>query len=361
MSLHQELFTVAQQAIILIPDISGFTGFTGATEIDHSAHIITELLELIIASNDTNFTLAEIEGDAILFYRKGEPLRRAHLIDQCLHIFSNFHQRLMVIERDTVCQCGACQTASNLTLKFIVHFGYIKEIKVAQFVKATGIEMIIAHRLLKNDVSSDEYILVTEPCCNAIGDKDQNPGLQWRKSAQEYATIGNVRYEFATLNEYRAQIPKPAAPPRFVVEKGDDNLEVAINASVKAVYQTLINVDKRPEWLDGVDTIDREMTSERINMRHNCVFHGMTLVNTAIYRDFSEHRARYSEKVEIPQINLTLQAHYEMESLGATGTRLSFNVNWMDAKLPAANKQGMMTGQAANFELFKRLCETNPA
>ena len=58
---------MAEQAIILIPDISGFTGFTGATEIDHAAHIITELLELIVASNETDFTLAEIEGDAVLF------------------------------------------------------------------------------------------------------------------------------------------------------------------------------------------------------------------------------------------------------------------------------------------------------
>ena len=58
-----------------------------------------------------------------------------------------------------------------------------------------------------------------------------------------------------------------------------------INAPLKAVYQTLINVDKRPDWLDGVNTIDREMTSERINMRHNCVFHGLKLstrLSTAI-------------------------------------------------------------------------------
>ena len=34
---------MSDQAIILIPDISGFTDFTSATEIDHSAHIITEL------------------------------------------------------------------------------------------------------------------------------------------------------------------------------------------------------------------------------------------------------------------------------------------------------------------------------
>ncbi len=352
---------MAEQAIILIPDISGFTGFTGATEIDHAAHIITELLELIIASNETDFTLAEIEGDAVLFYRKGEPLRREQLIDQCLRMFSNFHRQLMVIERDTVCQCGACQTASNLTLKFIAHFGYIKEIKVAQFVKATGIDMIIAHRLLKNDVGANEYILITEPCCDAVGHEGANPKLQWAKSSQAYDTIGNVGYEFATLTNYKEQIPQPPAPPRFVVEKGDDNLEVVISAPLRAVYQTLINVDRRPDWLEGVDTINREMTSERINMRHNCVFHGMTLVNTAAYGDFSETRARYSEKVEIPEINLTLLAHYEMEALGEASTLLKFNVNWMDAKLPAEKRQGMMAGQAVNFELFKHVCETNPA
>ncbi len=181
---------MAEQAIILIPDISGFTDFTSTTEIDHSAHIITELLELIVQSNETDFTLAEIEGDAVLFYRKGEPLKRDELIDQCLTMFSNFHRQLMVIERDTVCQCGACQTATNLTLKFIAHFGYIKEIQVAQFVKATGVDMIVAHRLLKNDVDSDEYILMTEPCCDAVGHVDSTPSLQWSKSTQTYDAIG---------------------------------------------------------------------------------------------------------------------------------------------------------------------------
>jgi hypothetical protein len=351
---------MAEQAIIFIPDISGFTEFTGATEIDHSSHIITELLELIVASNDTDFTLAEIEGDAVLFYRKGAPLSRAQLIEQCLQMFSNFHQRLMVIERDTVCQCGACQTASNLTLKFIVHFGYIKEIRVAQFVKATGIDMIVAHRLLKNDIRSHEYILISAPCCEALAADDAKVDFSWTQSGQAYATIGDVQYEFATLDKHRALIPRPPQPRRFVVEKGDDDLELVIDASLRTVYQTLVNVDKRPDWLDGVDTIDREMTSERINMRHNCVFHGMKLVNTAVYSNFADGRAQYSEKVEVPAVNVTLHAHYEMETLGANSTLLKFNVNWLESKLPAENKQGMMAGQMTNFELFKRLCESSP-
>ncbi len=352
---------MAEQAIILIPDISGFTDFTSTTEIDHCAHIITELLERIVESNDTGFTLAEIEGDAVLFYRKGEPLRHKQLVDQCLSMFSNFHRQLMVIERDTVCQCGACQSASNLTLKFITHFGYIKEVKVAQFVKATGVDMIIAHRLLKNNVDSDEYVLITVPCCEAIGHSDPNPTLQWSKSSQSYDGIGKVDFEFATLTDYKARIPPPPSPPSFVVEKGDDNLEIVINAPLKAVYQTLINVDKRPDWLAGVDSINREMTSERIGMRHNCVFMGMTLINTAIYRDFSEDHALYSEQVEIPDIDLTIVLYYDLYPQGEGRTRLNFNVNWMGAALPAENKQGMMDAQATNLELFKDVCENNPA
>ena len=185
--------------------------------------------------------------------------------------------------------------------------------------------------------------------------KMQNPKLQWAKSSQLYDTIGHVGYVFATLTNHKARIPRPAAPPRFVVEKGDDNLEVVINAPSGLYIKRSVNVDKRPDWLEGVDTINRDMTSERINMRHNCVFHGMTLVNTALYRDFSENHARYSEKVEIPAINLTLLAHYEMEALGEASTRLNFNVNWMGAKLPAEKKQGMMAGQATNFEFFKHV------
>jgi hypothetical protein len=54
-------------------------------------------------------------------------------------------------------------------------------------------------------------------------------------------------------------------------------------------------------------------------------------------------------------------AHYEMDALGEVRTRLNFNVNWMGAKLPAEKKRGTMAGQATNFELFKHVCETNPA
>jgi hypothetical protein len=170
-----------------------------------------------------------------------------------------------------------------------------------------------------------------------------------------------VPYQCAVLSDFRAKIPKPEPRPRFTVEKGEDNLEIKINAPVRDVYQTRINVDKRPEWLEAVDTINRELTSERIGMRHNCIFHGFTLVNKSIFADYDPKHARYSEEVQVVELSLTLLAHYEMVAEEDGGTRLLFNVNWLGATLPPEGKRGLMAGQATNFELLKGACETNPA
>ena len=148
---------MAENATILIPDISGYTEFLTKTELVHSSHIITELLEAILAANGGDFVLSEVEGDALLLYHKGKPLEADALVRQCLSMFESFHKQIKIIERDSLCQCGACKTASNLTLKFIAHHGMVQEIKVMQFTKCSGLDMVVAHRLLKNRIGSDEY------------------------------------------------------------------------------------------------------------------------------------------------------------------------------------------------------------
>ena len=138
---------MAVDASIFIPDISGYTEFVSRTELEHSSHIINELLEVLVGSNCTNLTLREIEGDALLFYRTGVPLSLSEMTQQAITMFTNFHNHLKIIERDSICQCGACQTASNLSLEFVLHYGPIQEMRIGNFVKASGIDMIIAHRL----------------------------------------------------------------------------------------------------------------------------------------------------------------------------------------------------------------------
>ena len=54
-------------SLLLMPDISGFTVFVHATELEHSQQIISGLLETLIAADHLDLSVAEIEGDAVLF------------------------------------------------------------------------------------------------------------------------------------------------------------------------------------------------------------------------------------------------------------------------------------------------------
>lgn len=58
-----------QNDLLFILDISGFTEFVHYTEISHSKHIVSELLELLIDENSIGLELAEIEGNALFFYK----------------------------------------------------------------------------------------------------------------------------------------------------------------------------------------------------------------------------------------------------------------------------------------------------
>jgi len=348
---------MAEKATILIPDISGFTEFTGKTELDHSSHIINELLDLIVRSNELGFTLAEIEGDAVLFYRKGEPPPKKNLVEQCLTMFKNFHTQLKISERDTICQCGACQTATNLTLKFIIHFGEVKEIKVAQFTKATGIDVIIAHRLLKNTIASHEYILISAPCLHTLPDQAATAELLWQSSQETYAAIGNVEFEYAELSALKEQIPDPPPREEFVIVKGNDNLEVQINAPLRQVYQSLINVDERMNW-EGVDKIERDPVTERIGMRHLCQIEGMTLENTALYSEFTPDAATYVERTVSKVMNVDMVQVFNMNALANNITRLNMNINWQQTQLLPEMMDGLLQKMKASLESFKRYCET---
>jgi hypothetical protein len=79
------------QSIIFLPDISGFTHFTQQTEIFHSKHIISELLEVIINSNQLNLKVAEIEGDAVFFYKENYIPTAGDLIEQVRELPTRVH------------------------------------------------------------------------------------------------------------------------------------------------------------------------------------------------------------------------------------------------------------------------------
>src|SRR5438128_9438642 len=123
------------KGLLFIPDISGFTRFVNETEIEHSRLIIQELLEILINANQIGLEVSEIEGDAILFYKFGECPDLKELYNQVEKMFCGFHRNIIAYEQRRFCQCKACISAVNLTLKIITHYGEFTGYNVKNFNK----------------------------------------------------------------------------------------------------------------------------------------------------------------------------------------------------------------------------------
>ena len=191
-------------ATIVIPDISGYTSFISQMEIEHGAYIIGQLIENIITQADM-FIVSEVEGDAVLLYAKGLILSKKTLLKQCLKMFHEFHVRRKTLYHATKCNCNACKGIDKLTLKFIVHYGDIYELQISNFLKPSGIEVVLAHRLLKNTIDSHEYILMTQGFLAQTTDGKESYDLVWVEHSQEIDNIGNVAYQFTLLNSKQAE------------------------------------------------------------------------------------------------------------------------------------------------------------
>lgn len=156
------------RAILVIADISGYTGFIRRREISllHAEQIISDLIEAILLGAERPLQLNKLEGDAALFYVEtgGDTDRVASDVLASLRAgFEAFRARLDSIRAERAhCRCEACANVGGLSLKAFVHAGEMAIKQLRGFEELAGDEVILIHRLLKNQVASHEYVLMTE-------------------------------------------------------------------------------------------------------------------------------------------------------------------------------------------------------
>ncbi len=264
----------SQKALIFIPDISGFTRFINDTDIRHSRHIISELLEVIIESNELNLKVSEIEGDAVLFYLTGRIPDARQLAAQVKIMFINFHNYLKIIERDNVCRCGACSTAPGLTIKFFVHSGEISISRIKKREQLMGKDVILAHRIMKNDVPEKEYLLITKSYFEheaVTGSLDAFDWSDLRSGQSGYEHIGEVPYKYITLTPFRAEIITPHIHKPAEKYENPVSVDIAIDAPVAVIYEAIIDLNARSIWRHGLRNIQFDGEAvPRIGSVHVC-------------------------------------------------------------------------------------------
>jgi hypothetical protein len=311
------------KGLLFIPDISGFTRFVTETEIGHSRLIIQELLELLINANQTELEISEVEGDAILFYRFGEAPALQELYTQVARMFSDFHRHLQAYDALRFCQCKACISAVNLSLKVITHYGEFTRYNVKNFQKLIGKDVIVAHQLLKNDIDQHEYWLVT----NALPQSDPPRGftgwMEW-SSSQKLTESGAIPFHYAPLSALKKELP-PSPPLGLELSKRTKVLTASreFGAHIITLFHASGGFQYRHRWQEGVKKVE-ELTHflPRVGMKNRRILENGEAVVYASSYSFHPEKIQFSETDEQKR-NST---YFTLEKIDKTRTKLTVDL-----------------------------------
>lgn len=294
------------KGLIFIPDISGFTRFINEVEIEHGRHIIQELLEVIINSNNLGLEISEIEGDAILFYKYGDTPDLKAIYNQVEKMFCAFHKHLIAYDHRRLCQCKACAGAIALSLKVITHYGEFTGYNVKNFSKLIGKDIIVAHQLLKNDIDQHEYWLITDELAKEKQAASLPEKLDWNKSAKQ-TDAGVIPFEYTQLGHLKNELPED---PPLQLEIADKKKVISVyreyDTDMLTLLHGVVDFHTRKLWNTHVKEIEDVSDPElpRLGTSHRCILEkGQSIMYTSSYyyepaNCYEPEKIEYSETDE---------------------------------------------------------------
>jgi hypothetical protein len=293
-------------ATILIPDISGFTEFMSATELSHGSQAISILMDAIVGAVGEEYEISNVEGDAVLMVKKGSAPSKKEILDTCFKIFNAFHFQRKWLHQHAICPCKACREITNLKLKFVAHHGPLDEMKVGRFATVSGTEVIIAHRLLKNSVPSNEYVLLTEKLLHQAADTPGAIDLEWIDASDEYGSIGKINYRFALIDEVNNKVPDPPPLQNDYPRDATPFIKTMISANFLNVYMVMMNIPGRNEWIPGLQTVDQDRPEVFIGSVHYCTFENYRAIISPLRMTVSNEEIFYAESCRIDEMDLSI-------------------------------------------------------
>ena len=210
---------MADQTLLVIADISGYTRYMRLHRmaLAHSQVVTGRLLEAVVHAVPS-LRLVEVEGDAAFLYEAiGERDVVPSVAELALTMHGAFHREQERMITLNMCSCPGCVEAGKLRVKFVAHVGEAAMQRIKRRQQLIGVDVITVHRMLKNSVPVDEYVLMSELLY-------QNCAPELRERAvgveEDLEGIGATQLYFLNLEDLALQLPDPptATVPRRLRE-----------------------------------------------------------------------------------------------------------------------------------------------
>jgi hypothetical protein len=163
-----------------------------------------------------------------------------------------------------------------------------------------GKEVILAHRLLKNNIHSSEYLLMTENYMHNYSNEIIEKGLDWSEledGSISYEHIGGVNFKFLDLSSLHSQLK--SVPSVRTVEKFPNPIEVStvIDAPMSLIYTTIVDLSQRIKWTEGLKNITYDQEEvPRLGMKHICDLPSGMLELETIQNMLQDGKIEYAER-----------------------------------------------------------------
>ena len=288
---------------------------------------------MLIDQNNIGLELAEIEGDALFFYKVGDGVSVEKLVNQVRTMYEAFHQHLQLYKYRRICNCGACTNAEGLQLKFVVHEALIDFIDVKGTRKPFGEEVIKVHRLLKNNVPLSEYLLVSDTFLERNLSQMNSSMKQDGQAAIDRYDFGDFSYSYFSLDHFNKKIDlhKQLAQPKLGrhVLSSQQN----VNVSPNELFQFILDFEHRHRWSVGVDKVNfKEGEINQVGSKHTCVIGGSHLELATIFKDEKEDELIFIENTKDAPLIKDLSTVFKVKP-GPLGSQLDVEMYTQSSSL----------------------------
>ncbi len=265
----------AEAAYFAIADISGYTSFLAAVELDHAQDIIADFMDTVVKGLRPPFRLAKFEGDAAFVYAMAEKVDGSLLQDAIEGAYFKFRRRLRDVRQASTCECQACVAMGDLDFKFVVHHGEMVKQKMGGREELAGRDVILVHRLLKNALSEKiggrAYALYSDAAIRSMGVDPAAQGL-----IAHHETVDVIGEVTLWARDLEAAWRREDEQIRTEVTRDDAyaTLEFDIDAPRQTVWEYLTVPGQWRKWWDADDIVEDSRNGRRgVGARNHCM-HG---------------------------------------------------------------------------------------
>ncbi len=163
-----------QQGTMLIADITGYTRYLSASELEHAREVLKALLELLIDHTKPPLVISRLAGDAVISYGlQGQMTSGQTFVELIENMYFAFRRTIDLMVLNNSCECNACRNINTLDLKFFAHYGEFGIDRMGGHDEMVGADVIVLHRMLKNQVTErtglQAYTLYSDAAIRALG------------------------------------------------------------------------------------------------------------------------------------------------------------------------------------------------